>query len=131
MNNEIDWIKLKNVYNRTIGDEYAEARIRTIVRLKDSQRMIESEILALYSEKGITPEMVIEKELELYDLSEKHKSFNVNERILDKWGKRTGLEPKQVTTTAKITFDYKAMLDNVESKQISEHKADNKKRLTK
>ena len=123
LNNQIDWIKLKNAYNRTIKDNYAEYNIRKIVRLKSSQEMIEKEIIALYENNAITPDSVIKAEIELYDLAKENKSFTVNDKIIDRWGKRTGLEAPKVTVTQQIEGDMSHLLpDNTTGKLKAKQK---------
>ena len=123
LNNQIDWIKLKNAYNRTIKDSYAEYNIRKIVRLKSSQEMIEQEIIALYENNAITPDSVIKAEIELYGLAKENKSFTVNDKIIDRWGKRTGLEAPKVTVTQQIEGDMSHLLpDNTTGKLKAKQK---------
>lgn len=124
LNNDIDYFKLRNVYNRAIPDEKAEQYIKKIVRLKESQKLIESEVLAEYELQGITAKTVIKDESDLLNLA-----FNTNDlssatKIVHKWGARIGLDPvtikQSISITAKTT-DYKALLDSKQPpKQIEE-----------
>ena len=118
MKNDVNYLKLRNVYNRAIPDEKAEQYVKKILRLKESQKMIESEILALYQNEGITPKSVIQKECELYDLTLNNKNYQVSSKILDNQANRMGLNPVNVTKSISIsakTTDYRALLEGTQS----------------
>ncbi len=123
MNNEIDWIKLKNIFNRSINDDYAEYNIKKVLKQTGSQQVVESEILALYESEGITAKEVIKRDNDVYNRSLENKQLNVSDRINERIGKRIGLDPEKVTRSISVTAkttDYKELLENKQPKQIEE-----------
>ena len=118
LNNDIDYIKLKNVYNRTIAPEYAEYKIKQIVRQRETQKLLESEILALYESEGITAKEMIKRDNDVYTRSLDKGMLNVSDKINERIGNRIGLNPtivnKSISISAKTT-DYRALLEGTQS----------------
>ena len=115
MNNEIDWIKLKNIFNRSIKDDYSEYNIKKVLKQTGSQQVVESEILALYESEGITAKEVIKRDDDVYTRSLDKGMLNVSDKINERIGNRIGLNPTNVTKSISITAkttDYKALLSD-------------------
>ena len=113
LNNDIDYIKLKNVYNRTIAPEYAEYKIKQIVRQRETQKLLESEILALYESEGITAKEMIKRDNDVYTRSLDKGMLNVSDKINERIGNRIGLNPTIVNKSISIsskTTDYIGLL---------------------
>ena len=118
MNNEIDWIVLKNIYNRTIKDDYAEWNVKKILKQAGSQQVVESEILALYESEGITAKEMIKRDNDVYTRSLDKGMLNVSDKINERIGNRIGLNPVNVTKSISIsakTTDYRALLEGTQS----------------
>lgn len=117
MSGNFDYKLLCNVYGDK-NEQQPETKVKRMLRSKTVQEMIESEILSLYEDEGITPKTVVKDENDILDLA-----FNTNDlsnavKIVHKWGSRIGLDPAKLQTTVTIEeVNYKAML-NEESKQI-------------
>jgi len=121
LNGKIDYKTLCNVYG-DYKEKLPDVKVKRLLRSETVQNMIESEILSLYEAEGITAESLIKKEIALYKLTIKNKSYNVSNSILDKQGKRIGLDPKEVRQSISITAktNYKALLE-ADTAQIVGH----------
>ncbi len=116
LDGKIDWIKLKNVYNRSIKDDYAEYNIRKIIRI--SQPMITEKLIELTEKYGITAQQSLEARKKILDLAiEKGDLTNAN-KALDSFDTKLDLQPikqQQITTTQ---TDYLRLIDKETGKQI-------------
>lgn len=124
-NDEFDWIKLKNVYDKTIKNEFAQYKIQTITRQRQFQQMTLDELNKLYEDAGITGKTVIEEEKALLD-SCKNESGKYEDRsnaikVIGNWRESLDLKPKQQQTTREET-NYLSFIDKkqgkIEAKQV-------------
>ena len=131
LNNNVDWIKLKNVYNRSIKDEYAKYNIRKIIRI--SQPMITEKLIELTEKHGITAQQSLEARKKILDLAiEKGDLTNAN-KALDSFDIKLDLTPikqQQITTTQ---TDYIKLIDknkgSIEAKQVKQIESNNETKL--
>ena len=121
LNNNIDWIKLKNVYNRTIKDDYAEYNIKKIIRQRESQQVITEELVKIYELNGVTPDYVVKQELELLDKAKSKDDLSNAIKIVSNFRESLDLKPKQQQTTREET-NYLSFIDKkqgkIEAKQV-------------
>jgi hypothetical protein len=118
LNGDINYIKLKNVYNKAIKDDYAEYNIRKIIRQRHNTEMITEKLIELTEKHGITAEESLRKRKQLLDLAiEKGDLTNAN-KALDSFDTKLDLQPvkqQQITTTQ---TDYIKLIDKGNNKQI-------------
>ena len=126
---EIDYQLLARLYDRTTKPEYAEVKIKKIIRQRDTQVLLNQEIEDIYENMGITAKSVAKRENELLDLTIDNKNYAVSSKILDNQAHRLGLNPANITKSISVTAktDYKGMLENKEIKQIEGKKEDSEK----
>ena len=102
LNNNVDYIKLKNIYQRQIKDEYAEWNIRKIIRQTAVQPMITEKLIELTEKHGITAQQSLEARKRILDIAiEKGDLTNAN-KALDSFDVKLDLHPikqQQITTT--------------------------------
>lgn len=107
---EYDYRILRNVYDKTLDMQYAEVRIKKIIR--KNQDMLTEEIVKLYEQAKITPKSVIKEEKALLKLAKEENQLSVAEKIISKWGKRTQLDGQETKTTMQVkgSIDYSKYL---------------------
>jgi len=114
-----DYIKLKNVYDKKIPNNYAEYHIKKLSRQRNFQNMVNEEIDKYYKEAGITPETIINSEKELLSSCMENQDRTNWNKLLDKWRESIDLKPNKVQTTVKLTeTSYRQMLETGEKGQI-------------
>ena len=118
LNNNVDYKKLKNIYNRQLKDEYAEYNVRKIIRQRHNQDMITAELIKLTEEHGITAEQSLKYRKQALEMAiEKGDLSNLN-IALDSFDVKLDLQPikqQQITTTQ---TDYIKYIDKGDKKQI-------------
>ena len=119
LNGNIDYKKLKNVYNKAIKDEYAEYNIRKIIRQRHNTEMITEKLIELTEKHGITAEQSLNYRKEILNKAiDKGDLTNAN-KALDSFDVKLDLQPikqQQITTTQ---TDYVRLLDKNTGKQIT------------
>ena len=131
LNGNVDYIKLKNVYNKAIKDEYAEWNIRRIIRQRHNESMVTEKLIELTEKHGITAQESLETRKRLLALAiEKGDLTNAN-KALDSFDTKLDLQPikqQQITTTQ---TDYLKLIDKnkgqIEAKRTTETKGNEEK----
>lgn len=118
LNDEIDWIKLKNVYSRQIKDNYAEFNVKKILRQRASQLMITDELIKIYEGQGITAESVIKNEKTIYNASKKDKQYASAVKILSNWRESLDMKPDKQITTQTQEISYVELLEGQKTKEL-------------
>ena len=119
LNGNIDYKKLKNVYNKAIKDEYAEYNIRKIIRQRHNTEMITEKLIELTEKHGITAEQSLTLRKEILNKAIKKGDFTNANKALDSFDVKLDLQPikqQQITTTQ---TDYVRLLDKNTGKQIT------------
>ncbi len=74
---EVDYQKAINVYDRT--EQRPDWKVKCLLKRKEVQNMLVEEIERLYEKNNVTPEFVIQKQLEILKLAmEKKDLTNAN-----------------------------------------------------
>ena len=131
LDNNIDYKKLKNVYNKAIKDDYAEWNIRKIIRQRSVEPMITEKLIELTEKHGVTAQESLETRKKLLALAiEKGDLTNAN-KALDSFDTKLDLQPikqQQITTTQ---TDYLKLIDKdkgqIEAKRTTETKGNEEK----
>ena len=118
LNNNVNYIVLKNVYNRKIPDNWAEWNIRKIIRQRHNQDMITEKLIELTEKHGITAEQSLNYRKQALQMAiDKGNLTNLN-KALDSFDVKLDLQPikqQQITTTQ---TDYIKYIDKGDKKQI-------------
>lgn len=112
---KFDYNRLKNVYDKTIKPEYAEYRIRSIVRQREFQSMVSEQIEQYYKDAGVTPEFVIKQELEILDKAKTKDDLSNAIKIVNNFRESLELKPKQQVTAREET-NYLSYIDKKQGK---------------
>ncbi len=105
LNNNVDWIKLKNIYNRTIKDNYAEYNVKKILKQRTAQLMVTEELIKITEEHGITAKEALEKRDLVLRGAIKDRNWNAANKALDAFDDKLDLQPQKVTVTKTIEGD--------------------------
>lgn len=123
-----NWQQLAYVYDRSIKPEYAEARIKKILRHREVQNMLTEEIAKLYEENQITPDKVIKDEIMLRDLAVDKKDLTNFNKVLDKWRDSLQMLPVKNQITETYEENYVKLLED-NSKETRKLRAKQTKQL--
>ena len=100
LKNEINYITLKNIYNPTIKDAYAEYNIKKITR--NNQDLITEKLIELTEQYGITAQQSLEARKQVLSMAiDKGDLSNAN-KALDSFDSKLDLTPIKTQTTQSI-----------------------------
>ena len=90
----INYQTLMNVYDRY--EKKPEWKVKNLLKRKAVQNMINEEINKLYDSKGISPDFVIQKQLEVLNKAiEKEDLTNAN-KVLESFKESLGMNPSKI-----------------------------------
>lgn len=133
LNNNIDWIKLKNIYSRQIKDEYAEYNVKKIVRQRSVIPMITEKLIELTTEHGISAENSLKLRKKVLNQAIKKEDYTNANKALDSFDEKLDLKPQkqQIKTTEEYIFNRhlpsgeKQQLKARQTKELEGDKEDN------
>jgi len=110
LNNEIDWIKLKNVYSRQIKDEFAEINVRKIIRQRKAQLMLTDALMEITEKHGISAKEALNKRKEVLDGAIADKNWSAANTSLTSFDEKLDLVPKKEKFIRKETISLKGFI---------------------
>ena len=102
LNGKIDYNQLVRTWN--IKEQNPEFKCKRLLRTKTISDMVTEELLNIYKEQGITPDLVIQEEKELLQLAKVNNDRRITLDVLKNWRESLDLKPIKTQTTQSIEF---------------------------
>ena len=120
-NDKFNWIKLKNVYNKSIPNNYAEYHLKRITRQPAFQKMIIEKIEEIYKKQGIDAETIIKEEQSILNDAKEAKNLKIRLDVVNNWRESLDLKPakQQQITTTETNYLQLLSKDKAGTKQIT------------
>ncbi len=118
LSNTFDYKKLQNVYNKAYDPNYAEFNIKKIIRQRSVQEILNSSVIEVYRKQNITQASVVKEEKQLLKATKADNDNTNRLKILQTWGKRIELDPKQTTTKQSDSYEFTKHLPDGSKQQL-------------
>lgn len=90
---DTDWKTIGAIYRP--DQEIPEATAKRFIRQAEVQRMVAQKIAQMLSDRGITPETVVDDYLDLKERAKKAKNLNIEKAVLDKFFDMLDMKPER------------------------------------
>jgi hypothetical protein len=112
----IEWEKLGQMYRP--DQQQPVWTLKRLLKQEETQGMVSKELEKLLSDEGVTAQYSIENRKKVFEMAiEKQDLSNAN-KALDSFDDKLGLKPIETKYQQTTQIDYKALLKNVERKEL-------------
>jgi hypothetical protein len=112
----IEWEKLGQMYRP--DQQQPVWTLKRLLKQEETQGMVSKELEKLLSDEGVTAQYSIKNRKKVFEMAiEKQDLSNAN-KALDSFDDKLGLKPIETKYQQTTQIDYKALLKNVERKEL-------------